>query len=63
MKRSDVLDIIDEILYEHELPLLQGIAKEILGRLEKVGMLPPETEIVLSDGGFERYNQWESEDG
>ena len=41
MKRSDALDLIDEVLFEHELPLLQGISKEILGKLEKAGMMPP----------------------
>lgn len=41
MKRSEVLDLIDEVLHEHDLPLLQGISKEILGRLEKAGMAPP----------------------
>ncbi len=42
MKRSEVLDIIDDILIDHELPVLQGISKEILSRLESAGMRPPE---------------------
>lgn len=42
MKRDKALEIIDEVLFEHELPLLQGISKEILGRLEAAGMAPPE---------------------
>jgi hypothetical protein len=41
MKRSEALDIIDGILIDHQLPVLQGISKEILGSLEKAGMLPP----------------------
>jgi hypothetical protein len=58
MKRSEVIDIIDEVLYEHEIPLLQGIAKEILGRLEKIGMMPP---LVGDDFADVRNYYWESE--
>lgn len=46
MKRSEVLDIIDEVLFDHELPLLQGMSKEILSRLEQAGMLPPPSNII-----------------
>lgn len=37
MKRSEVLDIIDGILIDHELPVLEGISKEILSKLESIG--------------------------
>ncbi len=47
MKRSEALDIIDDVLYEHECPLLQGISKEILGRLEKAGMQPPKVNQLI----------------
>ena len=40
MIRSEAIDIIDDVLMDHECPILSGIAKEILGRLEKAGMLP-----------------------
>lgn len=46
MKRSEALDIIDGILIDHELPVLQGISKEILGALEKAGMLPPRANVL-----------------
>lgn len=47
MKRSEAIEIIDEVLYEHELPLLQGISKEILSKLEKAGMLPPSAPLLM----------------
>lgn len=65
MKRSDALDIIDGVLLEHELPLLQGISKEILGKLERAGMLPP---FNLSLRGIDdslselEYHDWEPEE-
>lgn len=73
MKRSEALEIIDTILHEHDLPLLQGIDKEILGALEKAGMLPParyrehnwhELGITYSDWLQlpSKVNEWEKED-
>lgn len=56
-----MLNIIDTILYEHELPLLQGIDKEILGALEKAGMKPPLTEKAVDSFGS-KYNGWDLED-
>jgi hypothetical protein len=53
MKRSEALDIIDDVLYKHDLPLLQGIDKEILGRLEKAKIVTiswePENESKSED--------------
>jgi hypothetical protein len=60
MKRSDALEIIDTVLYEHELPLLQGIDKEILGRLERAGMLPPAVDPKVF--GLKPEHVWEPED-
>jgi hypothetical protein len=66
MKRSEALDIIDTVLYEHELPLLQGIDKEILGMLERAGMLPPHNKTAQAMSGSVTPSvgccQWEPED-
>ncbi len=61
MKRSDVLDIIDEILIDHQLPVLQGISKEILSKLESLGFARVETY-----GDDEKYTEvvpYEPEEG
>jgi hypothetical protein len=64
MKRSEALDIIDDDVYEHDLPLLQGISKEILGRLEKAGMSPPDYDDTVFgwNEGLIMPPKWEDED-
>lgn len=67
MKRTEMIEIIDKILFEHELPLLQGISKEILGSLEAAGMAPPtlpgdycQAIMHVYYGGYS-FHQWEEE--
>ena len=50
MKRSDAIDIIDGILIDHNLPVLNGAAKEILAALERAGMTPPSYQAVFATG-------------
>jgi len=54
MKRSEVIDIIDGILIENNLPVLNGVAKEILKALEAAGMQPTGFTARLSTG--KKYN-------
>lgn len=65
MKRSEMLDLIDGILIDHDLPVLQGISKEILGTLEKAGMQPPSRPndygALNSQGVVTLINEWEHE--
>jgi DNA-directed RNA polymerase sigma subunit (sigma70/sigma32) len=61
MKRSEVIDIIDGILIDHELPVLQGISKQILSKLESLGFARVETY-----GDDEKYTEvvpYEPEEG
>lgn len=51
MKRSEAVDIIDEVLYQYEVPLLQGIAKHILRDLLIAGFLPAH-KLNSSTGDF-----------
>lgn len=49
MKRDELLDLIDGVLIENDLPVLNGVAKEILRRLEEAGMRPTATDKSLSE--------------
>lgn len=59
MKRSEILKIIGDVIWEYneEWPSIQS--KHILEAIEKAGMLPPETQI--EGNGMIAINEWESE--
>lgn len=61
MKRSEVLDIIDGILIDHQLPVLQGISKEILSKLESIGFQRVEKiEDYCSTLAYEPEEGWDT---
>lgn len=68
MRRSEmILDIASELVRAEsdfiDFGKALALAEYVLDRIEKEGMIPPETEVRLEDGDFERENVWESEDG
>jgi len=60
MKRDELLDLIDGVLIENDLPVLNGVAKEILRRLEEAGMRPTATDESLF-GKYETVVDYDSE--
>lgn len=65
MKRSEMIEVIDEVLYEYDLPLLQGISKHILAVIERKGMLPPSVKLKSPESAGNNLvwhkNEWEPE--
>lgn len=59
MKRSEMIDIIDGVLIDHDLPVLQGISKEILGLIEQSGMLPPPQTFKAKREVFNKTVEWD----